>query len=264
MYEFHGDKRRYFDMTYEVTKNHIVPYIEDGFPIKQGMNVLEIGCGEAGVLKAFLERGCQCTGIELDASRIEYAKEFLKDDVDKGNINFLSKDIYLVDPIEELGRTYDIIILKDVIEHIHNQEKFVPQLHKFLKEGGVVFFAFPPWMMPYGGHQQILPPKIASVLPYYHLLPGPLYPGLMKLLGVNKPGIDFMLETKSTGISIERFNRIIKASNFELIDEKFYLFNPIYEHKFGIKPRTQTKIISGIPWVRNFLTMGVYALVKAV
>jgi len=95
-------------------------------------------------------------------------------------------------------------------------------------------------------------------------LPGPLYPGLMKLLGVNKPGIDFMLETKSTGISIERFNRIIKASNFELIDEKFYLFNPIYEHKFGIKPRTQTKIISGIPWVRNFLTMGVYALVKAV
>ena len=74
MYEFHGDKRRYFDMTYEVTKNHIVPYIDGYFPIKQDMNVLEIGCGEAGVLKAFLEKGCRCTGIELDPSRIEYAK----------------------------------------------------------------------------------------------------------------------------------------------------------------------------------------------
>lgn len=262
MYEFHGDKRRYFDMTYEVTKNHIVPYIENHFSIKPEMNVLEIGCGEAGVLKAFLERGCRCTGIELDASRIEYAKEFLKDDFEEGKIDFLSKDIYLVDPIEELGRTYDIIILKDVIEHIHDQEKFVPQLHKFLKEGGVIFFAFPPWMMPYGGHQQILPPKIASVLPYYHLLPGPLYPWLMKLFGVNKSGIDFMLETKSTGISIERFNRIVKASNFKILNEKFYLFNPIYEHKFGIKPRTQIGLISGIPWVRNFLTMGVYAVVK--
>lgn len=262
MYEFHGDKRRYFDMTYEVTKNHIVPYIENHFSIKPEMNVLEIGCGEAGVLKAFLERGCRCTGIELDASRIEYAKEFLKDDFEEGKIDFLSKDIYLVDPIEELGRTYDIIILKDVIEHIHDQEKFVPQLHKFLKEGGVIFFAFPPWMMPYGGHQQILPPKIASVLPYYHLLPGPLYPWLMKLFGVNKSGIDFMLETKSTGISIERFNRIVKASNFKILNEKFYLFNPIYEHKFGIKPRTQIGLISRIPWVRNFLTMGVYAVVK--
>ncbi len=264
MYEFHGDKRRYFDMTYEVTKNHIVPYIDGYFPIKQDMNVLEIGCGEAGVLKAFLEKGCRCTGIELDPSRIEYAKEFLKDNVEEGSIDFLSKDIYLVDPVKELGRTYDIIILKDVIEHIHEQEKFVPQLHKFLKEGGIIFFAFPPWMMPYGGHQQILSSKIASILPYYHLLPGPLYPMLMKLFGVNKPGIDFMLETKSTGISIERFNRIIKKSKFELLDEKFYLFNPIYEHKFGIKPRKQISLISKIPWVRNFLTMGVYAVVRAV
>jgi len=263
MYEFHGDKRRYFNMTYEVTKNHIVPYIESYFPIQQNMNVLEIGCGEAGVLKAFLEKGCNCTGVELDASRIEYAKEFLKDDFEKGNIDFLSKDIYLVDPIKELGRTYDIIILKDVIEHIHDQEKFVPQLHKFLKKGGIIFFAFPPWMMPYGGHQQILPPKIASKLPYYHLLPGPLYPITMKLFGVNKSGIDFMLETKSTGISIERFNKIIRKSKFELLNEKFYLFNPIYEHKFGIKPRKQIGLISSMPWVRNFLTMGVYAVVKA-
>ena len=118
-------------------------------------------------------------------------------------------------------------------------------------------------MMPYGGHQQILPPKIASKLPYYHLLPGPLYPITMKLFGVNKSGIDFMLETKSTGISIERFNKIIRKSKFELLDEKFYLFNPIYEHKFGIKPRKQIGLISSIPWVRNFLTMGVYAVVKA-
>ena len=119
MYEFHGDKRRYFDMTYEVTKNHIVPYIDGYFPIKQDMNVLEIGCGEAGVLKAFLEKGCRCTGIELDPSRIEYAKEFLKD---KPKFNDVAKDFV------------KFIYGKKLV--IHNAEFDLAFLNKELKQVG--------------------------------------------------------------------------------------------------------------------------------
>ena len=48
MYEFHGDKKRYFDMTYRVTKEHIIPFLEQTMEIKPSMRVLEIGCGEAG------------------------------------------------------------------------------------------------------------------------------------------------------------------------------------------------------------------------
>jgi len=263
MYEFHGDKRRYFDMTYQVTRDHIIPFIEKVMPLKAGMRILEIGCGEAGALKAFLERDCVCTGIELEESRMELAKGFLQEAYVEGRVDFLNRDIYLVDPLKDLGKTYDLVILKDVIEHIPNQEAFMPQLMKFVNPGAYVFFAFPPWMMPYGGHQQVLPGSLASKLPYTHLLPGFLYPGLLKLLGTDASGIAAMKEIRDTGISIERFERISRSSGFEIRLRSFYLFNPIYEHKFGIKPRIQNKFLSRIPWLRNFFTMGVYYLVES-
>ena len=58
--------------------------------------------------------------------------------------------------VEELytSRQFDLILLKDVIEHIPDQERVIPYLKEFLKPGGRVFFGFPPWYMPHGGHQQ--------------------------------------------------------------------------------------------------------------
>ena len=258
MYEFHGDKKRYFDMTYRVTKEHIIPFLEQTMEIKPSMRVLEIGCGEAGVLKAFLERDCHCTGIELEESRIELAKGFLAEELAAGNVQFLNKNIYDVNPEVDLDGLYDLIILKDVIEHIPDQARFMPELLRFLQKGGTVFFAFPPWMMPYGGHQQVLPGKLASKLPFTHLLPGVLYPMLLKALGTPKSGVATMEDIRSTGISIERFERISRKSGFEIDNKQFYLFNPIYEHKFGLKPRRQWAWVSRVPFLRNFVTMGVY------
>lgn len=258
MYEFHGDKKRYFDMTYRVTRDHILPFIEQSISLNSNTRVLEIGCGEAGVLKAFLERGCFCTGIELEESRIELAKTFLSEERAAGRVTFLNKNIYDVDPEVDLEGRYDIIILKDVIEHIPDQARFMPELLRFLQKGGLVFFAFPPWMMPYGGHQQVLPGKLASKLPYTHLLPGPLYPFFLRMLGTPATGVATMEEIRSTGISIERFERIARDSGFTVARKQFYLFNPIYEHKFGLKPRMQWAWVSRVPFLRNFVTMGVY------
>lgn len=262
MYEFHGNKQRYFDMTHQVTVGHIIPFLQQQWTFPSEMKVLEIGCGEAGVLKAFTDLGFHCTGIELEENRLEFAREFMKTEMQNGVVQFLNKDIYDVIPEVDLGTRFDLIILKDVIEHIPDQARFMPQLERFLKPGGKVFFAFPPWQMPYGGHQQVLPQKWASKLPYYHLLPGKLYPFALKLLGVKSNGIKTMEEIRSTGISIERFLRICKACRLSVSGQKFYLFNPIYQYKFGIKPRTQLPIFARIPWIRNYITMGVYYLVE--
>jgi len=263
MYEFHGDKRRYFDMTHKVTVGHIIPFLQSNWSFPADMRVLEIGCGEAGVLKAFTDLGFQCTGIELEESRLEFAREFMQAELAEGKVQFLNKDIYDVVPESDLGTRFDLIILKDVIEHIPDQARFMPQLHRFLKPGGRVFFAFPPWQMPYGGHQQVLPQKWASKMPYYHLLPGGLYPAALKALGVQSNGINTMEEIRSTGISIERFLRICSKSDFNIAGKKFYLFNPIYEYKFGIKPRIQLGVVGAIPFLRNFVTMGVYYLTES-
>ncbi|MBL7810637.1 MAG: class I SAM-dependent methyltransferase [Bacteroidetes bacterium] len=262
MYEFHGDKRRYFDMTRQVTEEYIIPYLKESFPLSPETRVLEIGCGEAGVLKAFTDLGCQTFGIELEESRLEFARQFMAEELKAGKVQFLNKDIYDVNVQTDIGEAFDLVILKDVIEHIPDQAKFMPQLHKLLKPGGRVFFAFPPWYMPYGGHQQVLPGKAASRLPWYHLLPGPMYPGMLKLLGMPANSIATMLEIRSTGISIQRFEKICRNSGFAIESRRFYLFNPIYKFKFGIRPRLQNKLVAGIPRLRDFFTMGMYYIVK--
>jgi len=71
MFEFHQDKRTYFDYQYRTAKEYILPFVRKNHPLPQAAKVLEIGCGEAGVLKAFLEEGCECVGIELHESGIE-------------------------------------------------------------------------------------------------------------------------------------------------------------------------------------------------
>ena len=71
-----------------------------------------------------------------------------------------------------------------------------------------------------------------------------------------------MEEIRSTGISIERFERIHRKEGYGIKNKRYYLFNPIYEHKFGIKPKRQWSLISAIPFVRDFLTMGVYYTVE--
>lgn len=168
MFEFHADRKRYFEIQAINAARFVIPFIEEKFPITPGMRVLEIGCGEGGVLKAFTDRGCYGVGVELDAPRIVHAEEYMAGELAAGKVRFISKDIYQTDPATELGGLFDIIVLKDVIEHIHDQPKLIGWMKGFLKPGGVIFFGFPPWQMPFGGHQQICRNKWLSRLPYYH------------------------------------------------------------------------------------------------
>ncbi|MBP8086301.1 MAG: class I SAM-dependent methyltransferase [Saprospiraceae bacterium] len=261
MYEFHKDKDRYFDMQYRVTKDYILPMLQQHAPGKKWSRVLEIGCAEAGVLKCFLEEGAFCTGIELSTHRIEQAKKYHEEALAEGRIEFVNRNIFDIDPEHDLGGKYDLVILKDVIEHIPGQLEFISQLTLFLKEDGYIFFAFPPWQMPYGGHQQVCKSKILSKLPYFHLLPSFLYKGVLTMAGEEQVTIVDLMEVKSTGISIERFEKCLRANKLKTVAKQHYLFNPIYQYKFGVKPRLQNSLIRNIPWVRNFLTTGVYYLV---
>ena len=260
MFEFHADRKRYFDIQVLNAEKYVLPFIEEKFPIKAGMRILEIGCGEGGVLKAFINKGCVGVGVELDAPRIVDAQKFLPEDIAAGKLKFVTKDIYKVDTAKDFDGLFDIIVLKDVIEHIHDQAKLIGWMKNFLNPGGIVFFGFPPWYMPFGGHQQICKSKI-SRLPYIHLLPRFMYRALLKN---RKENVEEMMEIRDTGISIERFEKICKKEGYRLFHLRHYLLNPIYEWKFGWKPRRQSVIIKAIPFVRNFFTTCVYYIIQPI
>ena len=260
MFEFHADRKRYFDIQVLNGEKYIIPFIESCFTFFKGMRVLEIGCGEGGVLKPFLDRGAICTGVEFDKTRTENGAIWLKEDIENKTLVFVEKDIYDTD-VESLGGRFDIIILKDVIEHIHDQSRLLGRLKDFLTPGGIIFFGFPPWQMPFGGHQQLCKNSLSKV-PYFHLLPKPLYKGLLKLSNEPDHVVTDLLEIKDTGISIERFKKIVRKNNYQVIGKIDYFINPIYEYKFNLKPRKQNPLVSKIPYVRDFVTTCVYYIIK--
>ena len=259
MLEFHKNFKKYFEINRENTLKHIMPFIQKHKKLEAGMRVMEIGCGEGGVLESFLAAGMQGVGVELDATRLTSAEKWLAEYIETGKLILVSKNIYDADIEEDLGGKFDLIILKDVIEHIYDQEKLMAFMQDMLLPGGVIFFGFPPWQMPWGGHQQILKNKWLAKIPYYHLLPMPVY---LPIIRMAKENVQEMKEIKETGISIERFEKIVKKTGYVVANKQHYLINPIYQYKFGWKPRKQNKIVQSIPWVRNFLTSCVYYLIE--
>lgn len=259
MFEFHKDRKKYFDIQVLNADQHVLPFIESVFPIKAGMRVLEIGCGEGGVLKAFVNNGCIGVGVELDELRLINAREWLAADIAAGTMHFISKDIYQVEPHAELNGLFDIIVLKDVIEHIHDQSKLIAWMKTFLKPEGVIFFGFPPWQMPFGGHQQMNSNKWLSKLPYYHLLPRPLYKWLLKM---GKGPVAELLEVRDTRISIEQFEKMAANTGYKIVNKLHFLVNPIYEWKFGWKAKQQYRFVQAIPYLRNYFTTCVYYLIQ--
>lgn len=257
-FEHHTNDRLRFEQQVNNAATYVLPFIEQSVLVAPGLKVLEIGCGEGGVLKPFFDRGCECVGVDLDQPRIDLAIDFLSAEIKTGRMLIMNKNVYDDDFKQPYHEYFDIIILKDVIEHIHNQEAFMPFMKTLLKPGGHIFFGFPPWYMPFGGHQQIAKKKITSLLPYYHLLPMGLYKSVLKMAGESQHTIESLVDVKETGISIERFERISKAAGYRIAQRQWFLINPIYEYKFKLKPRKQNALFGAIPYVRDFLTTCAY------
>lgn len=254
MQKRHSDRNIYFKEQSISTKKYIIPYISEIKSINEKSLVLEVGCGEGGNLVPFVEMGCQCFGVDIDRHKINLAKQNLPI-----NVVLLNEDIYDVS-CEKLPK-FDIIFLRDVIEHIPNQEKFMSFIKNFLEKDGIIFFAFPPFRMPFGGHQQILKNKFLSNLPFCHILPNPLYKLILKIGKVPQQSINSLLEIKSTGISIARFEKIIRKNHYTVLRRTDWFINPNYEIKFSLKPR-KLLILNKIPFIRDFFTTCRYCIVK--
>ncbi|MDA3861083.1 MAG: class I SAM-dependent methyltransferase [Melioribacteraceae bacterium] len=258
MQERHTDRKKYFDEQVVTTEKYVIPFLKEFISIDSNLSVLEIGCGEGGNLKPFLDIGCSVTGVDLAENKIENGKKYFEQHPNNIKIKLLTEDIYDSQNLTQ----YDLIIMRDVIEHIHDQNKFMNYVKKYLKPNGKFFLAFPPWNNPFGGHQQICESRVLSTLPYYHILPTPIYKGVLKLFGENEKRIEGLLEVKETGITIERFEKIAKENGFKIDETIHYLINPNYEIKFGLKPRKGIPIISSIPIVKNFVITTAYYLLS--
>jgi SAM-dependent methyltransferase len=259
MQKRHSNRQQYFLEQETTTRKHVIPFIGKFKEITPELRVLEIGCGEGGNLKPFLDCDCRVTGIDLSEHKIGLARSFFADHPQNERLQLICDDIYRMDPPED---PFDVVIMRDVIEHIHDQERFMAYVKPFMHGSTLFFLAFPPWQNPFGGHQQICRNKIAGHLPWIHLFPVPVYRGILRAGGESDATVENLLEVKETGISIERFERIIKNQSYRIVAKKYFLINPNYEVKFGLRPMEQAGWFAAIPGIRNLLTTSAYYILS--
>lgn len=259
MQERHTDRERYFKELAQTSKEFYIDYLQNFKSVGAGTRVLEIGCGEGGNLLPLAEAGCCVTGIDLAANKIENAKEYFA----KRNMpgEFISGNFLNMPPRED---RFDIVLIHDVIEHIEPEDKpaFFLGLKKFLKPDGIVFFGFPAWQMPFGGHQQICRSRVCSTVPFMHVLPAPVYKAWLKMFGEEPAKIDELLSIKRSRMTPELFEKLCNKTGYVVNDRIFWFISPHYKAKFGLRPRRLCSLLAHIPYVRNWFTTSCFYIIK--
>jgi SAM-dependent methyltransferase len=218
--------------------------------------VLEVGCSEGGLLELFAQRGAVATGAELSVGRVQHALELRQ-----GQYDVVQADICDPDDAAGLGRGYDLIVLRDVIEHLLDREAAFANMRGMLAAGGKIAVTFPPWYMPFGGHQQALH-SFWRLIPFTHWLPWPLYKAILKHGTKARPRVyDDLVSTRKTGLTIKAFHTLLRRTGYASLEEKRWLVNPAYKIKFNMKPRL-AGAAGKIPWLREGLVTSVHCLLR--
>jgi SAM-dependent methyltransferase len=248
--------RLYFNELAYSTRKYIIPYINEYYPISDNMSILEIGCGAGENLQPFLELGCKITGVDLIRSRINDAHLMLDTEHNK-EVRLLCDDVF---NISGLGK-FDIIFVRDFIEHLSDKQRFFSFIKDFLKENGVIYFTFPAWHMPFGGHQQICQNELLVHLPFYHLLSKSMYKRILYFFKEDKRTVEKLMSIRDCRITVEQFHQYAENNGYTIFQETLFLTDSRYV-KSKSKPRKLNSFIAKIPLIRNFFATTCYYLLK--
>ncbi len=258
MQDRHLDNERYFQEIAESMRRYVIPYIESVRKIPKDSVVLEVGCGHGGNLYPFWERGCKVVGIDKNVGTMEYANTVYSGKNTDGVI-LLNNNFYEIDPAAVPKA--NLVLIRDVLEHITDKELFFEKLKGFLADDAVIFVGFPPWRMPFVGHQQGCKSRLLSKTPWFHLLPRFAFELILKAFGESREFIAYMRdEVWKTRLSIRRYKKMLKKAGFKLEKETYWLINPSYKIKFGLSPRVLPGILK-IPFVCDLYTTAHYSII---
>jgi SAM-dependent methyltransferase len=94
-----------------------------------GKKLLEIGCAKGVFLNGARIAGFDVHGLELNKENCDYANKLL---------NGLVHPIDLFE-MKYPSNSFDIVYMRDVIEHIHNPGPFLGEISRILRPGGIIY-----------------------------------------------------------------------------------------------------------------------------
>lgn len=235
----------------EYTKKYLIPYFQKNIPEFHKLSVLEVGCAEGGLLEVLQEMGMEVAGIELSEERANVAIQ------KNSKLNVKVGDIMDPDLPTKLNKKYDLVIMREVIEHVPDKYAAFRNLDLLTNDNGFLFVSFPPKRSPFAGHQQIAK-SFLKMVPYLHVLPESLLRPVAKKLGEKSDYVDEIKLHFSTGMVIDQFEYLYTYRHFKPVKKELYLFRPIYAYRFGLP----TVKLPNLPLIREFISFGCEVLLK--
>jgi 2-polyprenyl-3-methyl-5-hydroxy-6-metoxy-1,4-benzoquinol methylase len=231
------DRLAYHNYQIQIGEYYLQNFVR---PCRAGKRVLDIGCGEGGVLTPFERAGYECTGLEFSPERVNYARE-----QGSSNIKFIQGNI------EEFSfnQKFDVVLMLDVIEHLNQKSQALLNIKKILSPKGIVIISFPPFRSPFGGHQQVMK-SFLRYIPFIHLAPAWFYRWLLKKIECQN--FESHFRNFKTGITIKQFERLTNQLGFKIIEKKNYFVRPRQAFRFGLKIKENR-----FKLLKEYLTTGV-------
>lgn len=117
--------------------DHIIT--ENGFQGRnmkplEGLRILDVGCGGGLLSEALHKNGAKVVGIDTVEKNIRIAEQHAQKmgyGIDYRHTN--------ADKMAQQNDQYDVVIALEVIEHVDNPQKFIADLSRLTRKGGLVF-----------------------------------------------------------------------------------------------------------------------------
>ncbi|MEI8134460.1 MAG: class I SAM-dependent methyltransferase [bacterium] len=243
--------RYYFGYQYGLGSEYIAPYLKSRGVNLDGARICEIGCGESGVLAALSEEGAaEVVGIDIRDLAIESSQKIFDAIGIKGE--FAIHNIITQPPPEKWRAHFDVVLLRDVIEHLEETELSLRHVMDFMKPGGWLYVVFPPYYSPFGAHQHLLDNKV-SRLPFIQLLPDSLFTKAYKNARL-QIDVEEVSMLRGIRLTISKMRRAIKNALLDLVDEQLYFLRPVFKLKFGLPP-IRANFLKRIPILRELVAL---------
>ncbi len=222
---------------------------------------LEVGCGNGGCGAAFYRMGCRVVMMDIDERLVSIARDFnSKENVDA--------DVHTGDIFDKNSSflnqgPFDIVMFRDVIEHLERPAEALAIVRESLADGGRIFVVFPPYYSPFGAHQQILPRKKFFFVPYnklplIQLLPRTLF--LAMTAGDDSASRE-VARLSDIRLTLRKFERSVGEAGLRVEHVRRFLSRPSFALRYGI-PVVDASVLGKIPFLNELIVTAGYYLLK--
>jgi 2-polyprenyl-3-methyl-5-hydroxy-6-metoxy-1,4-benzoquinol methylase len=100
--------------------------------LKEGMHILDFGCGEGAFSQRLIDAGMIVDGCDINTDQIKACvNKKITLDLNKNDIQ------------DSITGKYDMVLAVEIIEHIENPWKYLSDCLSVLKEGGIIVLSTP-------------------------------------------------------------------------------------------------------------------------